>query len=102
MKRRSFPWMQENSADRAMSFDTGRVASGNSGNWITLAVDNGSGAGIGSGGASAMALPRRAMEARSSGSLTVANNDRSSWASIDCLYADGYCAHGINLLYLST
>ena len=72
-----------------MSLLTGRVASGKSGNWMILAVNlMASGALTSSLGASAMTLPRRSMEARSAGSLTVANNDQSSWAAIGYLYVD--------------
>src|SRR5215475_10925216 len=75
--------MHEKSALRAMSFDTGRVASGKSGNWMILADDGGSGSERGA--VSFITAPRRSRLARKSGSLIVAAMDKSSWASIPFL-----------------
>src|SRR5262252_1147255 len=88
MKRRSLPWTQENSAERAISFETGRVASGKSGNWMILAEDGGSGSER--CGVSFITVPRRSRVARKSGSLITAATDKSSWVSIPFLYAE-YC-----------
>src|SRR5215510_14048679 len=86
MKRRSLPWTQENSAERAISFETGRVTSGKSGNWMIWAEDGGSGSARGA--ESFITAPRRSRLARKAGSLIVAAMDKSSWVSIPFLYAE--------------
>src|SRR5262249_37982598 len=85
--------MHEKSALRAISFDTGRVASGKSGNWMILADDGGSGSER--CGVSFITAPRRFRLARKSVSLIVAAMDKSSWVSIAFLYADCYSSPGL-------
>src|SRR5215470_13728079 len=92
--------MHEKSALRAISFDTGRVASGKSGNWMILADDGGSGSER--CGVSFITAPRRSRLARKSGSLIVAAMDKSSWVSIAFLYADCYSSPHTFLLNHAT
>src|SRR5262247_4893982 len=80
--------MHEKSALRAMSFETGRVASGKSGNWMIWAEDGGSGSERGA--VSFITAPRRSRLARKAGSLIVAAMDKSSWVSIPFLYTECY------------
>src|SRR5262252_2863402 len=84
----SLPCTHENSALRAISFATGRVVSGNSGNWMILADAGVSGSDC--AGASCKTLPRRSRLERSSGSEIPANSDKSSWSVISFLYV-GCC-----------
>src|SRR5262245_60743302 len=77
--------MQLTRALRAMSFDTGREVSRNSGNWMTLADEAGA-----ASGALCNAKASRSALARRSGSLIVEAMDKSSCVSIPFLYADCY------------
>src|SRR5215510_2523473 len=77
--------MQLKRALRAMSFDTGREVSGNSGNWMILADEVGA-----ASGALCNAKASRSALARRSGSLIVEAMDKSSCVSIPFLYADCY------------
>src|SRR3989442_6740430 len=60
-QRRLLPCTQENSAERAMSFETGRVSCGNRGNWMILPVEGGAVFDGDSSEAPAMILPRRSI-----------------------------------------
>ena len=68
-----------------MSFETGRVASGKSGNWMILADEGASGS---ERGVFFITVPRRSRLARKAESLIVEAMDKSSWASIRCLYVE--------------